>query len=262
MKAYLKLTLTIALLSIGATISNASITGTDDSSATAYSGGWLTGTDGSITGDGFGAWTLTNGGSNSGFFLGDSRLLAPPSNGADINASNTTSFGMFGHTGETAEAFRSFNGGDLAVGQSFSIDIAVNFRNGNKGFDLRDSSDSVIFNLNIGGDDYVVNNAATGNGSIGNTYSQDTAFNLSFTQTSLSGGTWTIVRSGGVSDTDSGTFSGVANNIKLYISQTDNSDSQNNFFANNLSIVPEPSAYALAFGSLALIQAVIRRRQQ
>jgi hypothetical protein len=90
----------------------------------------------------------------------------------------------------------------FSVGQVFSIDLAVNFRNGFKGIDVRDSTTANIFNFNVGnvgaGDDYIVQFAASGNGSIGNSYSSNTAFNLSFTQTSASGGTGKIARSGGI----------------------------------------------------------------
>jgi len=111
---------------------------------------------------------------------------------------------MFGHSSQTSESIRSFGGNTLGIGQTFSLDLAVNFRNGNKGFDFRDSSSVVLFNFNIGADDYVVSNAATDNGTIGNNYSSDTAFALAFTQTAASAGTWTISRSGGVTGLASG----------------------------------------------------------
>ena len=94
---------------------------------------------------------------------------------------------MYDHSGKISEAYRDFNGNPVDVGQTFSLELAVNFRNGVKGFDLRNSFDQVVFNLNIGSNEHVVNNAATGNGSISNEYSQNTEFAVSFTQTSLSG---------------------------------------------------------------------------
>ena len=138
------------------------------------------------------------------------------------------------------------------AGQTFSIQLAVNFRNGYKGFDLRGDTtgDPTIFNFNVGGDDYVVNNAATGNGSIGNSYSNDSIFTLAFAQTNLSGGTWSITRSGGISDFDTGTYSGVARSFKLYVGGTDGG-AQDSLFVNNLATVPEPSVLGLLAAAVA-----------
>jgi len=230
--------------------------GSDFASDSAYNSGWNNGTDGGTAGT-FGAWTLTNTAAQAGRFIGDSTSLAPGNTGANINTVGE-SFGMFGHSGQTSEAFRDFNGNSLGVGQTFSFDLAVNFRNGDKGFDLRNSADVVIFNLNIGSNDYVVNNATFGNGSIGNTYSANTAFQLSFTQTSGAGGTWSIIRSGGVSDSDSGTYTGVAENFKFYVISTGNSDNENNLFINSLAVVPEPTSMAL--GLLGTVLLLRRRR--
>jgi hypothetical protein len=242
-----------------ATSHAAVVNGIDQASDTTYNSGWNNGTDGGTAGT-FGAWTLTTEGVNSGHFIGSSITVGSP--GADINSSGE-SFGMFGHSGQGSEAFRDFAGNTLAVGQTFSFDMAVNFRNGQKGVDIRNSLDVRIFNFNIGnlgsGDAYTVQFAATGNGSIGNTYSANTAFNLSFTQTSLTGGTWTITRSGGVSDSDSGTYTGVIENFKFYNDSTDGSASANNLFFNNLTVIPEPASALL--GSLGVLLLLRRRRQ-
>lgn len=246
----MKIKTTSLLLAIATTTSHAAVSvGSDFADDAAYNPNWTDGTDGGTAAT-FGAWTLTNTGGNSGHFIGSSTSLGSP--GGDINTSGE-SFGMFGHSGETSEAFRDFNGNTLSVGQTFSLDLAVNFRNGNKGFDLRDSSDTVIFNFNVGSDDYTANGT-----SIGSTYASDSVFSLSFDQDSATGGTWSITRSGGVSDFDTGSYTGVAENFKLYNSNTDSNADANNLFANNLTIVPEPSAALLgAIGSLLLLR---RRR--
>ena len=54
----------------------------------------------------------------------------------------------------------------MQIGQTFSIDLAVNYRNGNKGIDLRDSLSALILNFNIGSDMYAVNGAASGGGNL------------------------------------------------------------------------------------------------
>lgn len=234
--------------------------GTDIASNSAYDGPgfWQTLDDGGTPAT-FGPWTLTNNGVNSGRFIGSSITVGGP--GADINTSGE-SFGMFGHSGQASEAFRDFNGNSLDVGQTFSLELAVNFRNGQKGFDLRNSADAVIFNFNIGnlggGDAYTVQFSSGGNGSIGNTYSANTEFLLSFTQTSLAGGTWSIARSGGVTDLDTGTYSGVAENFKLYVNNTGSGAAENNLFANNFTVVPEPATALL--GSLGVLLLLRRRK--
>ena len=229
----------------------ASIVGLDNASATAYDDGWTSGDNGSILGSPFTGWTLNSNGFDSGFFIGDSTGLASP--GADINSAGE-SFGLFGHSGQTATATRSFNGGGLLLGQMFSIDIAVNFRNGNKGINLDDASGNQLFNFNVGGDDYTAQGS-----SIGDAFGQDTSFNLKFTQTSAAGGTWQVSRFGEVLDFDTGTYSGIAGGFELYVSGTENGGPQNNFFANNISIVPEPTTLA-TFG-IALAALVRRRRR-
>lgn len=225
---------------------------------------WASGDNGSASGSAFQPWVLTIQGSSGfgGYFIGDSKALSG-STGADINVGGE-SFGMYGGGGDkVAEAVRSFSSA-LSIGQTFSIDLAVNFRGGFKGIDLRDGSNSTIFNFNIGnvglGDDYTVQGATTGSGSIGNTYSSNTAFRLSFTQTTAGGGNWTILRSGGTTDSDSGTYTGVAAGFKLYVGGT-SGGSENDLISNNLAIVPEPGTAVTAFlGGIILIAR--RRRKQ
>jgi hypothetical protein len=238
---------------------HAAIVGSDFASDPAYDDGWQTGDDGGTAAT-FGPWTLTSQGAQSGRFIGDSTTLAPGNTGANINTSGE-SFGLFAHSGQTSEAFRDFGGLSLSVNQTFSIELALNFRNGNKGFDLRDASDNVIFNFNIGANDYTVNLAATGNGSISSTYSANTEFLLSFYQASPTGGTWTITRSGGVSEVDTGIYNGVAENIKLYVSQTTGGGAaEDNLYVNSLQIVPEPGTATLVL--TALVGWSCRRRRK
>lgn len=239
----LRTALVAALIVVGlARPSQAVIVGSDDA------GNYTSWTSGSNGGTGFGAWNFA-GGDSHGFFLGSSTNIGGP--GADINSGGGTSFGMYGQG--FADAVRSFSA-PLAVGDTFSLDLAVNYRNGNKGVDLRDGSGSTLFNFNVGGDDHVVSNAATGNGSIGNAYSDNTAFSLTFAQTSLSGGTWSIARSGGVTGLSSGTYSGLAAGFKLYVAGTDGG-SQNDLMANNLVITAVPEASALLFGGIVCVVA-------
>ena len=126
---------TIGLLSIAtfalAPASFAATPGTDNADESAYAAGWSGGSNG---GTGFKGWNLVLDGQGDagGFFIGDSKKTGA----ADINT-NSRSFGMFGHDkAKSTDAYRSFDS-PLDVGQSFSVEIGVNFRDGNKGFDLR-----------------------------------------------------------------------------------------------------------------------------
>jgi hypothetical protein len=224
------------------------IVASDVASNATYDDGWQNGEDG---GTGFGPWAIAKSGAFANVFMGNSLNLSSP--GADINTSSR-SFGMFGQnvdgsSFEFTEATRSFDV-PLSLGEAFSLELAVNFRNGNKGVDIRTAGGGMLFNFNVGGDDYVVNNAATGNGSIGSAYSSNTEFKLTFTQTSASAGTWSITRSGGFTDLDTGTYTGVIGSFKLYINET-GSGSENDLYANSFFITAVPEASAGCLGALA-----------
>ena len=268
-----KLSLVAALSAFGligfSTVSFAANAGTDDASQAAYSGSqWLNGSDGEATGDAFLAWNLvpTSGTGFAGFFLGDSTNLNSP--GANINVSGA-SWGMYanGDPNATATAQRMFTAdgstvSGLDIGQTFSIAIAVNYRNGLKGINLLDSGGVHLFTLQIASDAYTVYEAATGDGNLPNqVYDSNTAFDLSFTQTTGSSGTWSVTRTGGQSDFDSGTYAGVAAGFKLYTQGTGNTASDD-FYANSLVVtqVPEASSVGLLVsGAGALL--ILRRRR-
>lgn len=234
------------------------IVASDDASSAAYDDGW--GAENS--GFGFEAWTFNNGGNNS-VFVQSSTTLSGSASGVD-SGSPGRALGLFagGTAGnDFANAFRKFSD-PLAIGSTFSLDIAVNFRNGAKGVNVL-SGGSTVFTLSTESDDYIVFNAASNNGSLGDTYSDDTTFNLSFTQDTLSGGTWTVTRSGGVTDLDTGTYSGVLDEFQLFASNTI-SGPANDFFANNfqISAIPEVSAalaLPLVFGG---VMSRARRRRE
>ena len=160
-----------------------------------------------------------------------------------------------------AKAERWLDPAGLDVGQTFTFQMAVNYRNGAKGVDLFGLDGTKIFNFNVGGDDYLVGNATTGNGSIGNSYSNDTLLEFRFEQTNSAGGSWTITRSGGLSDLDAGTYTGVVRRFDFYAGGTDNNNPDALFF-NNFAIIPEPSSLSLLLaGGSALGLVSLRRRR-
>ncbi len=156
-----------------------------------------------------------------------------------------------------ADALRNF-GSSLSVGQTFSLDIAVNFRNGNKGFSLFDGA-SEIFNLNVGSDDYQINGV-----SIGAPYSSTAIFNLSLTQTSAAGGTYSVFYNGsGLTYNDSLHWrwpAGLSSTTPAPITAIQ----ANNLYFNNLAItaVPEPSSLILLSGPALLGGLLLCRRRR
>ena len=257
------------------TETHAAVFDVDNASASAYALGWgvaapewsLDGT--TFTGGGLGGWSL-QAAPNA-----DVRLesVATLGGGSTVLDSSGQSFrlsgGFYSPDGGTtwnqafAKAVRYLDPDGLSAGQSFSFQMAVNFRNGAKGVTLYDTADVEVFRFNVAEDDYVVKNALSGNGSIGNAYSSNTLLDFRFDQTSLSGGTWTVTRSGGVTDLDSGTYSGALRRFAFYAGGSNTNGNNDALFFNNLSVVPEPSSLTLLLaGGSVLGLASIRRRRK
>ena len=232
------------------TETHAAVFDVDNASASAYALGWgvaapewsLDGT--TFTGGGLGGWSL-RADPNA-----DVRLesVATLGGGSTVLDSSGQSFRLSGgfhspnndanFSGAYANAVRYLDPEGLSEGQSFSFQMAVNYRNGNKGVDLFGIDGTQIFNFNIGNNDYVVNNALMGNGSIGDQYSPNTLFQFRFDQTSPTGGNWSITRSGEFTDFDSGTYSGVLRSVKFYAGASDTNGNNDALFFNHLVIGP------------------------
>ena len=246
----------------------------DDASASEYAGGWnssfpawsLDGTVGQ--GGGFGGWNLSaNPNANlrieSVSSLGGGTLLDTAGKSFRLSGGFYSPDGGITWNQAYANAVRYLDPNGLSAGQSFSFQMAVNFRNGAKGVNLYDTAGVKVFGFNVAGDDYVVNDALSGNGSIGNAYSSNTLLDFRFDQTSLSGGNWTVTRSGGVTDLDSGTYSGALRRFAFYAGGSNTSGNNDALFFNNLSVVPEPSSLTLLLaGGSVLGLASIRRRRK
>jgi hypothetical protein len=226
--------------------------GSDNANDPAYVSGWTNGTDGGTAAT-FGPWTLTPSpnSTNAGFLIGDSTTLSAGNTGGNINTSGK-SFELFGFdSGGNADATRAFDSA-LTVGQEFSLDLAVNFLNGVKGFDLLVGTTSK-FELNMGNSSYTVFNSNSNGDIFGDAYSSNTVFHLDFLQTSLTGGTWTITRSGGLTGTATGTYNGDPTGFHLYDHQTSGGGApEDSLYVNNLLVVPEPTTLSLLVASSLL----------
>ena len=232
---------------------------------------WINGSNG---GTGFGAWGLTNNNNGTSIFAGyliqDSTLNA--SGNGNINTAGT-SFGMYANPGTAfANADRSFVGA-LTLGQTFSMQLAVNFRNGNKGLNVYSGGapgvGTQVFNFNtgnVGGTDGYYYTIGAGTAvNTGFAYAADSVFTLSYTQQTATAGMFTIGRTSAGTPAANGSVniplaatSGVSS-FRIYNSGSTNSNSDNVFF-NNLAVVPEPSSIALI--AIGLTGAVIARRRR
>tara|TARA_B100001093_G_scaffold94110_1_gene86306 strand:- start:317 stop:1009 length:693 start_codon:yes stop_codon:yes gene_type:complete len=220
--------------------------------ASNYGSAW---TDLSNNGTGFNPWGFTAD-------VDDTVDIANSTVGAgDIN-NGISSFRMASDNGGSIDVFRTFGGGaSLAAGDVFSFDLSVNYRNGNKGFDLR-SAETGVFNFNVGNDNYFFGGIDLG--AEGWAYVNDGVYSLEFefvTETFINA---KITRTSSSDTTRSFeipnvALSGAIDNFKFYVSGTDDAEAQNNLYFNNLEVIPEPSAYGLILGALALV--VLARRR-
>lgn len=228
-------------------------------------------TDGSNEGNGFADWSLNNNDAGgvapfAGNFLGDSAAGA-----GNINTGGQ-SFGMYANPGGAfSTAIRSFSSA-LSVNDRFSFQMALNFDNGNKGFNLRTAGDS-IFNFNVGGGGSVSSPNATlvpGSGAGYDYGGNDVVLDVIVTIATSSELNYEITRAssqGFQGQLFSGSVTGITDpidNFEFYISDTDDGSAQNNLYFNNLAVstVPEPAAFALGAGMLVLALAALRRREQ
>lgn len=216
-------------------------------------GNYTSWTNGSNGGSGFLAWELwtqVDQGS-AGFFLGSSG-----SQGFGNIDTSGQAFGMYGNpSGDNyANARRFFDGGALTVGQMFEIDLAIAYRNGNKGISLFDSQTNELAYFNVGNDQYDFNGTILSWG-----YAQTSIFQVAAVQTGTNALSITLSRFTGESYTTNVT--GSLAGFRAYVGSTDAGNDLNNLFINNMAVVPEPATLGLiGLGSAAALIAVRRRR--
>jgi hypothetical protein len=222
-----------------------------------YSGGWNNGGNG---GFGFTAWTIsaTPGTGFSGAFIGE------PTN-AGIVGMSSTSFGLFANptnSGATVTVSRGMSNA-LAVGDTFSFQWGVNWDSdgGNKGFNLFSGGvgGTQLFNVNQAGFPGDITFAGTntgiayGNGPMTWSFTLTTANNLLVTS-SARDGTTAPVFSTNIN------VAAAPNAFSFYATAMGADDRRQPYF-NNLSVVPEPSTYALlALSAVGLAGYAARRR--
>lgn len=220
----------------------AATTATDNASNSAYSDGWTTGDNG---GSGFGSWTLSS--SNGGSYIGSTGQGDP-------------SFGLYANSdpGNYSTASRSFTGGALTSGQTFSIDLGHTANittNKDLGINLTDGG-SVVFTLKFvgGATNWVLDDGGGGTFGSGQNYAPNTSLTFSFTYEGGNNYSYTFGTGSGTNYTATNDISGI-DGIELF---NTGQGSGENFGFNNLTIVPEPSIALL--GGLGLLCLLRRRR--
>lgn len=220
----------------------------DNASTNNYPGGtWTTGSNG---GSGFGSWTLTStpAGGFAGSYIGGTAIGDP-------------AFGIYSGNDPAATmlAYRPFTGG-LTSGQSFSVTIGNTATiNGQIGLSLMSGLNARWTLKFVGGDtDWKLNDGGTDFGS-GQAYAANTALSLTFTYNGGSSYSYTFGTGSGNNYTASADISNL-DGVQFF---SVNQGPGENMGINNLSVVPEPSTYALlALSALGMGGYVVRRRHR
>ena len=237
------------LLSLIVTISFANIA-FDSADDSVYEDGWQDSDNG---GYGFGSWIMNDWaeGQENYFAIGSST-----NNGGWFSTNNidtvNKSFRVMNATQTNGyiETFRYLDS-PLQAGQRFSFDMDVNWRAGYSGIRLRDTGETPMFRLEIGdfgeGDATYVSTYFSTNQSdiqIHSEYSDDTQYVVNLDQLTPTSGIWTVTRTGGILDIDSGSYTGKVESMQIYSSQT-LSNINNNIYFNNFSasFIPEFDHY-------------------
>lgn len=249
----------ILLMMIGLLIGNYVVAqpytiASDDAST--YSG-WSNGDNG---GFGFTNWelTTTTDGGFAGHFIGSAAVAKY----GDIDVSGN-SFGMYGNPNSgnpsspnQSNAYRYVNNtgsplnsgkGYLLVGQKLSFKVAINYRDGYKGFDLLDNTGGFLWNFNVASDKYLV--TVVGDATdLGWAYKDSSIFVVTVEQTAENSYVVTLVRETDKTDTHvSATRTGKISGFKLYVGNT-SAVNESNLFSNSFSVTT-PSYQSLITGS-------------
>lgn len=214
---------------------------------------WVTGSN---LGTGFGDWGFFDGAGSfyqlqPGSFLGST---------ADLGGNG---FALVDGNGGALRGLM----GELSDGQTFSVDMAGNFRSGFKGISLRnEAGNSDIMSLTISGDDYQFDGAnisglAGASGDWG--YNANTVLNLAVTRDGADLDVL-VTRSGGTTASFSTTVAGGGDagfdQFSIFSSLAGPLD-ENAIIFNNLNVVPEPGTVTLLFGALGILAIRKQRRK-
>ena len=252
------------ILLLSATVVSKAVALFSNDLASDYGSSWNTGDN---NGSGFNAWDLENRNNDgatvfAGGFIGDST-----SGAADINTGTNQSFGLFANpVGAYITAVRGFSS-NLSVNDQFNVKLALNFDNGNKGFNLRNGVTNVFgFNVSNGAN---INSQFTNNATVAQyDYGGDALLNATVQITSTNSLSYEISRTSNVGTQGvlySGSITDInlsIDNVEFYISGTDDGSPQNNLYFNSLQVteVPEPAHISFILLSSVIVLTLLRRR--
>jgi len=257
MKKFLAISALVLGVSLFATSPAQALIANDVASNPAYSGGWGNGTNG---GSGFLPWAITGNGNGTTLFTGN--FTGNSAAGAGNINTGGVSFGLYANpVGAAINANRAFATSLVSL-DVFTFRLALNYDNGNKGFDFFAGGDGTVLNFNVGGGAGVSSTKTlTPITSVVYDYGgNDAVFDVTLSMTSASSFSYDISRtsSQGLQGTlFSGNVSGLTQGptgFGFYVSGTDAGGAdQNNLYLNSLTVVPEPSALVLlGLGTIAL----------
>jgi hypothetical protein len=252
MKKTLLPSLAIAALSLAT--SNAQIASDNGGN---YGSGWTNGANG---GSGFLGWNIsaTPGTGFAGSFIGDPTF-------AGVTGMSTNSFGLFANPGGSGATVTVSRGlaSSLNVGDTFSFQWGINWDSdvGNKGFNLFSGGvgGTELLNVNQAGfpGDITLGGTNTGiaygDGPMTWSFTLTTPSNLLVTSSARNGTTTPVF-------TTNIAVAAAPNAFSFYATAMGAGDQRQSYF-NNLSVVPEPSTYALLALSAAGLAGYAARRR-
>lgn len=186
--------------------------------------------DNSNAGYGFGVWDFDIFGANAGVFLGSS-----VSQGFGNIDTSGFSFGAYGNSAGNSIDIKRNLLSNLSLGYALSAAIAVNFRNGNKGFSAYSDTNwsQEVFNFNVGSDTYAINGVSTGQA-----YSSTMIARIVLKKTNLNYYSYSVTLNSTEYVQNDITFNSYDNirGIKFYVAGTNTGNDANNLFFNSIKV--------------------------
>lgn len=197
-------------------------------------------------GYGFAPWAISlNDGPGIGFtnYVGAARGNSAPANG-NVNASDSEAFQLYangdGTAGDAPLAQASRNFAALGIGESITVDLGINYRNGSKGV-MFQNDDTWLLEFAAFSDAYNYNVRdldANTPVDLGWIYASDSAINVTLSRVGATTYNLQFTRSGGaVTQTlvQAVTLSQAPNRMRFYVYKTDSGGDENNLFINHLA---------------------------
>lgn len=216
---------------------------TDSTAASAYATNWTGGTGSNSA---FGHWVFNGSPTwNSGTFVASG--WSTNQHPIVLSTPDKRAFALYAHSGDWQEARRAFQYGALAVGDTFSTRIGVDYFSGEKGIALTsggtNGTEYFVFRAaNNGSDVYQVKLGTNNPVSITSTFSPRGGSVFTFKVTRVVGRTHRItIQRDGQTYGQLFTFPGTVAGVRYFNQWTSNGDNGNNLFFNDLKLATTES---------------------